>query len=49
MSEAIEDSFEVAKNELGLDHNETRFPAFAGTGSGTDDTDMSHLSCWLLR
>jgi SRSO17 transposase len=29
---AIEDSFETAKNELGLDHNETRSPAFAGAG-----------------
>jgi SRSO17 transposase len=46
---AIEDSFETAKNELGLDHNETRFPAFAGTGSGTDGTGMSRLSCWLSR
>src|SRR4051812_48151786 len=29
---AIEDGFETAKNELGLDHNETRSPAFAGAG-----------------
>ena len=29
---AIEDSFETAKNELGLDHNETRSPAFAEAG-----------------
>src|SRR5690349_7179422 len=24
--------FETGRNELGLDHNETRFPAFAGAG-----------------
>jgi hypothetical protein len=29
---AIKDGFEMAKNELGLDHSETRSPAFAGAG-----------------
>src|SRR3954462_34455 len=29
---AIEDGFETAKNELGLDHNQNRSPAFAGAG-----------------
>lgn len=36
---AIEDSFETAKNELGLDHNESRSQAMAGTV-------MSRWSCW---
>ena len=29
---AIKDGFEMAKNELGLGHSETRSPAFAGAG-----------------
>jgi SRSO17 transposase len=46
---AIEDSFETAKNELGLDHNETRSPACAGAGSGTAGTGTFRSSCSLSR
>ena len=38
---AIEDSFETAKNELGLDHNETRSQAMTGIVA-------SRSSCWPL-
>ena len=46
---AIEDGFETAKTELGLDHNETRsLGSSPRAGSGTAGIGTSRWRCWLL-